>query len=365
MGLKNLSKNPRFTRDLISTAGFKGCPVSIVDVGSRGGFEQHWHVYKDQIEMIGFEADVTECQRLNSEDTGGRQRYFPFALFSRRESRPFYITAYPASSGFYPADSSIIQSFPDKANLAIVDSIEISTLDLDTFVVEQDISNIDFIKLDTEGAELEILKGAQNTLAKSVLGLSLEVWFQPWHVGQALFSEIDSFLRGLGYRLFDIATYRINRETLPDIVTSPEPGPSRWGQVVSGDALYLRDGAAEMRDGTLLANEWNDITVLKLASFMEIFGLPDCAAELIKMAGERHILEKKKVSRFLDLLIPEGKYSDLSYSSYMQRMVAVNKQGHDNGVRRFAGIFPTGVRRNLGRGLLKLRDLINAVLGED
>ncbi len=43
----------------------------------------------------------------------------------------------------------------------------VDVIDLDTFVAENDISQIDLLKIDTEGHELEVLKGASNLLREN------------------------------------------------------------------------------------------------------------------------------------------------------------------------------------------------------
>lgn len=43
--------------------------------------------------------------------------------------------------------------------------LKVKTYDLDSFCQEYHISTIDFLKIDTEGSELDILKGAQQLLA--------------------------------------------------------------------------------------------------------------------------------------------------------------------------------------------------------
>jgi hypothetical protein len=58
----------------------------------------------------------------------------------------------------------------------------------------------DLLKLDVQGYELEVLKGADQALAtaRSVL---CEVSFRTFYQGQALFAEILAHLQGRGFRL--------------------------------------------------------------------------------------------------------------------------------------------------------------------
>ncbi len=248
-------------------------PFAVVDVGARGGFEGHWSFYGDQIKLIGFEPDIEECERLNQRTSLTENRYFPIALHQNRGKRPFYVTAYLPASGFYQPDMKFWRRFPDEKNLTLNKIVEVDTIDLDTVAIENRLGSIDFIKLDVEGAELDVLKGAEKTLKKSVFGLSIEVAFLPVHEGRPLFSDIDSYLRPLGFFLYDLMLNRNVRKVLSPCLFTHTPRSIEKGQLIWGQAVFLRDAVYEIESSSGLGDGWNDTKVLKLASFMErIFG---------------------------------------------------------------------------------------------
>jgi len=367
MSMKNINTSPRFIQHLVASRAFEHRPLVIVDVGARGGFEEHWALYGDQAKLIGFEADANECERLNQQEPGFGKRFYPVALHQNTDRRKFYCTAYPASSSFYPPDMKQVQRFPDKVNLVVVGTLSLDTVGFDSFAGDNSIDHVDFMKLDTESAELDILKGATGWLKKSIVGLSIEIWFQPWHLGQPVFSDIDEFLRTLGFRLFDLTTYRMSREALPETTPSLIPGPTKRGQVISGEALYLRDGANEIATESILEDGWDDVKVLKLASIMELFCLPDCAIELIQVAQREGFIQDRDVNHLADLLVPNigGKY--VSYNSYKENVRNVKQRGYVGNTQRAKALFvrflPWAVRKKIGVFLIKLRDTINNIIG--
>lgn len=78
------------------------------------------------------------------------------------------------------------------------------------------LDKIDFMKVDAEGAELEVLKGAQDILEREHPILHLEIeerWMKSFGYGAA---EIESFLRGIGYNAF--MTYDREWITLKSLV---------------------------------------------------------------------------------------------------------------------------------------------------
>ena len=246
MSLQNINQSPKYIRHIVTSRIFESSPLVVVGVGAREGFEPHWGFYNDQVKLIGFEADAKECEKLNRRLSNSRRHFFPVALDEKKGTRTFYVTAFPDSSGFYAPDMQFFQRFHAAVNMTVEKTIEIETTGFDIFAHENNMEQVDFIKLDTEGSELDILKGAINTLKKSVLGLSIEVEFGQCHKGQPVFSDVDSFLRPLGFHLFDLSIYRHDRKSIRMPSSSPIPTTTEIGQVIWGQALYFRDGADEI-----------------------------------------------------------------------------------------------------------------------
>jgi FkbM family methyltransferase len=366
MSLKNINTSPKLIEHLVASGAFSEKCLLVVDVGARGGFEKHWSWYGDQVKLFGFEADTKECERLNRQNTQNGNRFFPTALHRDRGRKPFYITAYTSSSGFFQPDAQKLQRFPDRVNLSVVQAVEMDTTDFDSFARENNIDYVDFMKLDAEGLELEIMKGATGFLDTSVIGLSIEVWFQQMHIDQPVFSEVDLFLRQHGFTLFDLSTNRIGREALPVPTISPVPGPVDTGQISTGQALYLRDAAPEIGLSVSGGIGWNDVRVLKLASIMELFCLQDCAVELLQVSRKNGLLHNWDVDKLVDLLVPQVNNKRVSYKDYLAYVDSIRRRGFmDNiqhGKQLARGLLPVFARRSMAGLLTKTRNFIDSIL---
>jgi FkbM family methyltransferase len=72
-------------------------------------------------------------------------------------------------------------------------------------VTEKRLFKPDFIKIDTQGFELEILKGGDNTLANAQFVL-LEVSFLDIYVNCPLAADVISYMNNKGFVIYDICT---------------------------------------------------------------------------------------------------------------------------------------------------------------
>ena len=89
-------------------------------------------------------------------------------------------------------------------NFTVTSTSPIKTTRLDDV---EGLPPIDFLKLDVQGAELDVLRGATQTL-ENVLVIESEVEFVPLYKDQPLFGEMQVFLRERGFlfhKLLDIA----------------------------------------------------------------------------------------------------------------------------------------------------------------
>lgn len=325
--LKNLNKTPELLNYLVENRLFSKNILTVVDAGARSNFEAHWKFYKDQVKLIGFEPEEKECARLNKLYSNQNKIFYAVALGQKKETKTFYVTKYPASSGFLEPDLEWMGRFPDKQNLIVKKTSNMTTVDFDSFSKEKKIGPVDFMKLDVEGFELQVLRGAQKSLS-DVLGISIEVEFQQNHKGQAIFPDIDIFLRKKGFFLYDATLYRHPRNVLPPLSAAKVPGPTSYGQILWAQALYFRDPISAI-NSTKDRNQWSKAKITKLISLMELFNLNDCAIELVEYFGIK-LFSLSEVRQFLDLLTPKSGRKIASYKSYLREVAKIKKRGYVN-----------------------------------
>jgi FkbM family methyltransferase len=81
----------------------------------------------------------------------------------------------------------------------------IAVMTLDTFCKEQNIPVINYLKIDTEGFDLEVLKGATIMLKEKKIGfVQVEVGMNPDNLYHAAFTDLKNYLESFDYYLFGI-----------------------------------------------------------------------------------------------------------------------------------------------------------------
>jgi len=327
--LGNRNPNPLFSKFICYNNLVKERPICLIDVGARGGPQPLWQPLLGYLKFIGFDFDEQECNRLNA---GYKQHqlditFYPYAIYDSKTRKKFYVTKFPPGSGFIPVSNDFMSRFLaiHHNNLEVVKEFEIETISIDNFVKDQHIDYVDFLKVDVEGVEFSVLKGAEECLTK-VLGVETELNIGPFRDPDN-FSNIDILLRRHGFHLFDINIERYPRKTLPRGYLSYEPNnlrgysfkiqsPQNYGQILTGDAVYLRDPIFERHNG-LKYFEWNDMNVLKMAMLYELYMLQDCAIELLQ-EYQSNFSSNLPFNHFYELLMPLiDRIGRVSYKDYI------------------------------------------------
>ena len=208
--------------------------IVYVMCGARGETRNRLLALLPQARLIGFEPDAEECQRLRRAARPG-YTYHDVAVAGRDEQRTLYLTRERACSSLLQPNAAFFGRFLDCApQIEVEQQRTVETVSLDSFLPRIGVAHVDFLKLDTQGTELEILQGASHLIAAGVVGIQVEVEFAPIYQGQPLFSDLDGHLRQLGFMLFDLSRNRYRRSGIPrECLTR--------GQLLWGDAIYLRD----------------------------------------------------------------------------------------------------------------------------
>src|SRR5262245_12693020 len=147
-------------------------PFVLVDVGVQGGEDPSWHRLGDYLIVHGFDAieEAIEQLRKRTERVANRH-YHLIAAGSADEERVFHFNpANPTASSMYLQGTS---RFEVSANQQ---ARSVTVRRLDTLFAEGLIPQADFLKVDVEGFEKDVLLGANNLLA-NVLAVETETNF--------------------------------------------------------------------------------------------------------------------------------------------------------------------------------------------
>jgi FkbM family methyltransferase len=204
----------------------EGDPLTLVDVGAAGGLEPRWQAIAPLVNYVGFEPDERSRVSMESRPSGcAGYRLFPYAIWDRDGELEFNLCREPQVSSHYLPNHAFLSRFPNSRRFDVLRRVTLPCRRLDSL----DITLADFIKLDVQGGELAVLRGAPLLLSRC-MGVEAEVEFLPLYVGQPLFGDIGAVLSGHGLEFLDFTTLRRWERT----------AHGDYGQCVFGNALFLK-----------------------------------------------------------------------------------------------------------------------------
>jgi len=112
------------------------------------------------------------------------------------------ISNYSGIAKLYLGRESTGHTIKPLSEMSRSSSIVVKVETLDNLLDEIDLSKVNFIKIDVEGAELEVLKGSERTLANNNLFLAIAAYHYPKEI-----FEIAKFLRAKDMKIFSDGTY--------------------------------------------------------------------------------------------------------------------------------------------------------------
>lgn len=241
---------------------------NMMEIGARpiGDEKEVSHLLVEHFpgsKIIAFEVDEELCDRLNKE-TAENITFYPVAVGKTEETRDFYETNHPMCSSLYKPEQNIIDHYNGLEVLQLKSTVKIDTVSLDYFIKENEIGLVDFIKIDIQGAELDVFQGGGKAL-QDVLAIVTEVEFIPVYESQPLFADVSNYLLKHKFLLHKFLS--ISGRTLKPIVMNDDENFAT--QHMWSDAMFIKYLLAP----DLLSSE----QLLKLAILAYIYQSPDVA----------------------------------------------------------------------------------------
>ena len=254
-------------------------PLWVVDVGASGGIDPKWAKFTSAYRGILFEPDPREYEILKSR-AGKNLIVLNSALSDSVNAVDFNLCRAQKVSSVYLPNHAFLSKFPDPEDYQVMKTIRIKTDTLDNQLKANGIAEIDFMKIDTQGTELPILKGSVDYLYNAI-GLEIEVEFAQLYKHQPLFNEVDTFVRENDFELFDIKRHFWKRNG--SINTCGQKG-----QLVCGDALYFKTPEQVV----LMKNITQEKIIRSICAYL-VYGYLDLAQALFNNANSKGLLAKE------------------------------------------------------------------------
>jgi FkbM family methyltransferase len=273
---------------LLDEAGIK-----LVDIGGRGSAMPAVLCLASFAGYYVSEPDREEAERLRQHlalrAPWRTLTVFPDAIASRRGEATLYVTAEPGMSSLLEPDVHITRRFYLGNKFNVEATVTVPTVPLDEAAAQYGFSDACFLKLDTQGTELEILRSGARLIRESVLGVHVECAFHPFYKGQALFGDVDAYLRQCGFVLVSLSRTNLRRASYRPTIYSRRV--TAWAH-----CLYLRE--PETLPATHQACLRHHAS--RLLGLMLAFEQYDLALELATLFSRVSIVDKHDATRLAD-----------------------------------------------------------------
>ena len=289
---------------------FVNLKTVVIDAGGRYGIHPSWRSFSGELDYYLFEPDPTESARLKAKysNRSNEVNVLSSALSERNGKVKidlFKNRAMSSSSKRNPV-SSLFKG--ERLNeIEVIGCIDVDAVSIDSFCSETNLF-VDFLKLDTEGSEHEILLGASKQLENSILGVRVEVSFDHIFEGKPLFGTISDYLMDLDFHLLNF-DYVGRGDYQNEFVNTD----FSYGILTSSDAVFLKRprflfGKKDGFKGNL------EIAVMKYAAFCFNNGASDVGLDVLLIArldygANFDLIESSNLYRFIDLALHKHFYS--------------------------------------------------------
>ena len=202
--------------------------IKFIDIGASIQIIPRWkRIDKSNLDYILFEPNPNEAKKLiQNKKYYKNYKVYETALSNKNKILKLNITKGIYQTSVLKPNFDFVNQFQNPGRYKITQKELINAKKLDYFKIV----NSDFIKIDAQGYNYEILEGSIKTL-KDNLGVEVEVEFTDIYSNQKLFGDVKKLLKKNNLDFIDFtALRRWNRYN-----------ESNYGQCVFGNAVFLKN----------------------------------------------------------------------------------------------------------------------------
>jgi len=321
--------------------------LSIHHVGGRAGSRVFPHMKQFEKDIINvlYDADedcLEQIKALNHH-LESQLHVLPYALSDKCKSSVLNINYDPYTSSllesnkyfdsFYMFENNYDYMWGETGKTVEKRAIEVVSIDHIYGSGSVSFPKPDFLSIDVEGGEYDILKGSIETMKSNILAVYAEVSFLPFRKDQTKFGELCDFLSAHGY-------YFVSFSNSGGKIYMEEMSPYRYSVGLRGGGFHTLSEALFLRKIDVVNNLFSDpieryINLRKLA-FISIvynqieYGL-ECLKQSRKMDNKYKIRPESNYFQFMnELEFAEKKHSKLFPKTFMSIYTFEKSKGRFN-----------------------------------
>lgn len=326
------------TEILVKKQVFDDHPFGLLDIGCSGGIAWFGRNFEPSLRAVGVDPLKAEIDRLREAEANPNVDYVNAFVGLSKDHQSSIEQGSHDPIGANPWErlsagqavkimrkgmsaNERLSVLNDWQNLSLTNGGK--RVSIDRLVQDKGLEDLDFIKIDVDGDDLNVLRSAESIVRSSpVLGMMLEVnFFGSGSKFDHTFHNTDRLMREWGFELFDLGVRKYSAAALPGQFTHHIPSETGYGRPYQGDAIYLRDPLWRHKNIESLCPALNVHKLLKLACLFQCFGLPDHAAEIVKAYAPK-LSSICNPDEILDLLAKSVSPGVKSYADYVGRFRA-------------------------------------------
>jgi FkbM family methyltransferase len=252
-------------------------PFGFVDIGARGGVHEIVEPVARLTKVLCFEPDKAACdelrEKLTKETSWAGIELEPVALAGTEGVSDLHLMVTPTNHSLLPGNKAVVDRY-NIVTLEEVGTTKVPTTLLDTCLLNKRRLEThwgEVIKFDAQGAEFDIMQGGTKVLRDRTVAIFTEVLFFELYDGQKLFSEIEQYLRGLGFSFYGFPNlhFRSKKQLDKRIHRGTE-------RTIYADAVFFKDPLA----GNPNCGKLDERSQMILFTFALVLGYFDFALEL-------------------------------------------------------------------------------------
>ena len=203
---------------------FKNQLITFIDIGAADTINKRWKKISKNLNFIGFEPNYEEYIKIKNKEYG-KFNLFNFALGEYNGKKTLNILESEYASSFLTPNYNVLREFSNLKRFKIKKKVNLKVKTIDSL----NLKSADFVKIDTQGYNLKILKGAKKTL-KKIIGIEIETEFLSIYKKQDLFEDIKIYLEKNNFNFINF--YNLRRWSSKDDFL--------YGRTIFCNSLFLK-----------------------------------------------------------------------------------------------------------------------------